>query len=204
MSNHINYHVVLDLAKKVLRVVTSAKKISSKKRKPITDRIKELTLSAGDFSQFNLNRKSSSHDSLNHVTLTSDLPESTYTRNNSNFIDQTPDIIKDIPPEIKNSPPNDTTDESSKEKLLLGTVQWSLSGVYWDHGPDHFVRTIIKVPRTESDRHCYLVQSAHPWSGLTGPVDRRVTFKRNLLAIHPLPKNHDKIIRNDVKLIHTE
>ena len=128
MSNHINNHVVLDLAKKVLRVVTSAK-ISSKKRKPITDRIKELTLSAGDFSQFNLNRKSSSHDSLNHVTLTSDLPESTYTRNNSNFIDQTPDIIKDIPPEIKNSPPNDTTDESSKEKLLLGTVQWSLSVV---------------------------------------------------------------------------
>ena len=89
--------------------------VSSKKRKPITDRIKELTLSAGDFAQFNLNRKSSSHDSLNHVTLTSDLPESTYTRNNSNFIDQTPDIIKDIPPEIKNSPPNDTTDESSKE-----------------------------------------------------------------------------------------
>lgn len=85
-------------------------------RKPITDRIKELTLSAGDFSQFNLNRKSSSHDSLNHVTLTSDLPEvSTFARNNSNFIDQTPDIIKDIPPEIKNSPPNDTTDDSSKE-----------------------------------------------------------------------------------------
>ena len=55
------------------------------------------------------------------MTLTSDLPEvSTYARNNSNFIDQTPDIIKDIPPEIKNSPPNDTTDESSKEKLPKG------------------------------------------------------------------------------------
>lgn len=80
-------------------------------RKPITDRIKELKITSGDFSSFNLNRKSSSHDSLNHVTSSD--PSAYAPRHN--FIDQTPDIIKDIPPEIKNSPPNDTTDESSKE-----------------------------------------------------------------------------------------
>jgi hypothetical protein len=80
-------------------------------RKPITDRVRELNLSAGNLSSFNLNRKSSSYDSLTISGMShcqDELIEQSMSHNHNNsrlIADQTvPDIIADIPKSIMTHP----------------------------------------------------------------------------------------------------